>query len=65
VIVVFVICTGPRLLEVLKQPRDFSVETANVLGNGASKPVGVAPVRNFKGANLRKEPRHNQSNRRR
>jgi hypothetical protein len=64
-IVVLVVCARPRHLEVLNQAWNLRFETANILRHGSSKPVRVTPVRNLERPNLRKEPRDEQSNRRR
>lgn len=61
-IIIFVIGTGPRRLEVLDQPWDFRVKTTDVGRDRAAEPVGVAKVCHFKSTQLCKEPRNDQSN---
>jgi hypothetical protein len=60
VVIVLVVGTRPRTLEVAQETRDFGVEAANVLRHGSPEPVRIATVGDFEGSNLGKEPGKNQ-----
>lgn len=55
-VIVLVVGTRPRTLEVAQETRDFGIEAANVLRHGSPEPVRIAAVGDFEGSNLGKKP---------